>query len=256
MTTLLVTNIKGGVAKSSTAAAIATGLKIENPSAKVLLIDGDPQGSIKTYFGLKLAEEDRDFSSFLIDGTRFQDAIATVPVRDSSIDVMVSSRKLSEADIRMSALPRREETLRARFKKQDINYDYVVIDSSPAMNLVLLNFMTFADHWIIPATMDAFAISNINYLFEQKKMIEEFYDKSPRILGILPTMFDKRTTISQQALEAVKMKFGSLCQIFEPVAMDAAVKKAQIKRQLIYDVSGSRAAEAYRQLTKNLVGMI
>lgn len=256
MTSILITNIKGGVAKSSTAVALATGLKLENPDAKVLLIDGDPQGSIKTYFGLKLPDMERDFSAFLIDGIRFEDSIQPIPVGDGALDVMVSGRKLSEADIRMASLPRREETLKTRFKKQNIEYDYVVIDSSPAMNLVLLNFMTFADHWLIPATMDAFAISNINYLFEQKTMIEEFYDMSPNIMGILPTMFDKRTVVSQQALEAVKMKFSDRCTIFEPIAVDSGVKKAQIKRQLIYDVSGSRAAESYRQLTQNVMEMI
>jgi len=254
--TLLVTNIKGGVAKSSTAVAIATGLKLLKPESKVLLIDGDPQGSIKTYFGLKLQNSDKDFSSFLVEDTPFEDAIQKIPVGDSHIDVMISSRKLSEADIRMAAFHRREETLKGRFKKQNIQYDYCIIDSSPAMNLVLLNFMTFADYWLIPATMDAFAISNINYLFEQKKIIEEFYEKSPTILGIVPTMFDKRTTVAQQAYEAIKAKFGSKCRVFDPIGVDSTVKKAQIKKQLIYDFAESRAAEGYKNLTENLIGII
>ena len=256
MKTLLVTNIKGGVAKSSTAVAVATGLKILKPKSKVLLIDGDPQGSIKTYFGLKLQNGDKDFSSFLIEDTPFEDAIQKIPVGDDSIDVMISSRKLSEADIRMSAFHRREETLKGRFKKQNIQYDYCIIDSSPAMNLVLLNFMTFADYWLIPATMDAFAISNINYLFEQKKIIEEFYDKHPIILGIVPTMFDKRTTVSQQAYEAIKTKFSGKCKVFDPIGIDSVVKKAQVKKQIIYDFTESRAAESYKKLTSNLVDML
>lgn len=256
MKTLLVTNIKGGVAKSSTAVAIATGLKILKPQAKILLIDGDPQGSIKTYFGVKLASPDKDFSAFLIENIPLADVVQPIPVGKAHIDVAVSSRKLSEADIRMAAFHRREETLKSRFRRQEIDYDYVVIDSSPAMNLVLLNFMTFADAWLIPATMDAFAISNINYLFEQKQMLEDFYDKSPRILGILPTMFDGRTTVSQQALAAVKEKFGKKCKVFEPIGLDTNVKKAQIQRQLIYDIAGSRAAEGYRRITNELARMI
>lgn len=256
MKSLLITNIKGGVAKSSTAVAIATGLKLLKPDAKVLLIDGDPQGSIKTYFGLKLQNADKDFSSFLVEDTPFEDAIQKIPVGDSDIDVMISSRKLSEADVRMAAFHRREETLKGRFKKQNIQYDYCVIDSSPAMNLVLLNFMTFADYWLIPATMDAFAISNINYLFEQKKIIEEFYERAPKILGILPTMFDKRTTVSQQAYEVIKAKFGKECRVFEPIGVDSAVKKAQVKKQIIYEFADSRAAQGYRQLSNELLGMI
>ncbi len=256
MKTLLVTNIKGGVAKSSTAVAIATGIKILNPKAKVLLIDGDPQGSIKTYFGLKLQNTDKDFSSFLIEDTPFEEALQKIPVENSSIDVMISSRRLSEADVRMAAFHRREETLKGRMKKHNVQYDYCIIDSSPAMNLVLLNFMTFADYWLIPATMDAFAISNIQYLFEQKKIIEEFYDKSPIILGVLPTMFDKRTTISNQALEAVKHLYGSKCRIFEPIGIDSTIKKAQVKKQIIYAFTDSRAAEGYKNFTGQLVGMI
>jgi chromosome partitioning protein len=256
MKSLLVTNIKGGVAKSSTAVAIATGLKLLKPDSRVLLIDGDPQGSIKTYFGLKLQNSDKDFSSFLVEDTPFEDAIQQIPVGNTSIDVMISSRRLSEADVRMAAFHRREETLKGRFKKQNIQYDYCVIDSSPAMNLVLLNFMTFADYWLIPATMDAFAISNINYLFEQKKIIEDFYEKSPSILGILPTMFDKRTTVSLQAYEAIKMKFGEKCRVFEPIGIDSTVKKAQVKKQIIYAFTDSRAAEGYRKLTSELAGMI
>jgi chromosome partitioning protein len=255
MKSLLVTNIKGGVAKSSTAVAIATGLKLQRPESRVLLIDGDPQGSIKTYFGLKLQNSDKDFSSFLIEDTSFEDAIQKIPVGQSHIDVMISSRRLSEADVRMAAFHRREETLKGRFKKQNIQYDYCVIDSSPAMNLVLLNFMTFADYWLIPATMDAFAISNINYLFEQKKIIEDFYERSPSILGILPTMFDKRTIVSQQAFEAIKKKFGDKCRVFEPIGVDSTVKKAQVKKQIIYAFTDSRAAEGYKKLTAELAGM-
>jgi chromosome partitioning protein len=253
---LLITNIKGGVAKSSTAVAIATGIKLIKPKSRVLLIDGDPQGSIKTYFGLKLPDSERDFSAFLIDNQRYTNTIQPVPVGDSHIDVMVSSRRLSEADIRMSTFPRREETLKNRFKQQDINYDYCVIDSSPAMNLVLLNFMTFADSWLIPATMDAFAISTINYLFEQKKMIEEFYEKSPKIIGILPTMFDSRTIVARQALQAVQTKFAGKCRVFDPIGLDTSIRKAQIQRQLIYDFVESRAAHSYQKLSKDLVRLI
>ena len=157
----------------------------------------------------------------------------------------------------MAAFPRREETLKMRFKKQNVSYDYVVIDSSPAMNLTLLNFMTFADYWLIPSSMDAFSISNINYLFEQAKIIEEFYDKHPKIIGILPTMFDRRTTVSSQALDAVKAKFGDRTQIFDPIPIDSTVKKAQVKRQVIYQFLGeSRAANAYKSLSEEIVEMI
>ena len=87
-------------------------------------------------------------------------------------------------------------------------------------------------------------------------MVEEFFDKSPKILGILPTMFDSRTTVAQQALQAVRTKFGSKCKVFSPVNMDTAVKKAQIQQQLIYDFVGSKAAQSYKKITRELVEMM
>jgi chromosome partitioning protein len=259
MKTLLVTCIKGGVGKSTTSMSVAAGIKQMKPEASVLLIDGDPQGSVKSCFGLKLAQNsNEDFASFLIEDTPFENAVQKVDIGDGlTMDVMISSRRLSEADLKMAAFPRREETLKMRFKKQNVSYDYVVIDSSPAMNLTLLNFMTFADYWLIPSSMDAFSISNINYLFEQAKIIEEFYDKHPKIIGILPTMFDRRTTVSSQALDAVKAKFGDRTQIFDPIPIDSTVKKAQVKRQVIYQFLGeSRAANAYKSLSEEIVEMI
>lgn len=257
MKSIAVMNIKGGVGKTSTAVALAAGIKVLRPEAKILLIDADPQGSIKTYFGLKLQNSNNeDFASFLIEDTPFANAVQQISVAGTTIDVMISSRRLSDADMKMSAFPRREETLKLRFKKQQIDYDYIVIDSSPAMSIVTLNILTFADYLLIPATMDAFAISNINYLLDQKKVIQEFYEKSPEILGILPTMFDKRTTVSAQALEAVRAKFGGQYRVFEPIGVDATIKKAQVKRQMIFDFPGSRAADQYSAFTDQVLGLV
>ena len=161
MKVIAVTNIKGGVAKTSTATALAAGIKMQRPDASVLLVDADPQGSIKTQFGLKLLASNGDFAGFLIDDVSYLEAIQKVDTDSGPIDVMISSRRLSDADMKMAAYPRREETLKLRFKKQGLNYDYVVIDTSPAMNLVTLNILVFSNYLLIPATMDAFAVSNI-----------------------------------------------------------------------------------------------
>lgn len=253
MKSIAVSNIKGGVAKTSTATALAAGIKIKNPKSNVLLIDADPQGSIKTQFSLKLQSSQSDFASFLIEDSSFSDSIQKVSTKNGPIDVMISSRKLGDADMKMAAYPRREETLKLRFKKQNINYDFVVIDTSPAMNIVTLNVLTFSDYLLIPVTMDAFAVSNIKYLIDQVGVIKEFYDKAPSILGILPTMFDKRISLSIQGFEAVKKVFGQEIRIFNPIGIDATVKKAQIKKQLIFDFPQSRAASQYQDLTQEIL---
>ena len=117
------------------------------------------------------------------------------------------------------------------------------------MSVVTLNILTFADYVLIPATMDAFAVSNIKYVIEHIKVIEDFYDKAPQVLGIVPTMYDKRISISSQALEAVKKLFGEKYPVFSPIGIDATVKKAQTRRKFIYEFPNSRAAAQYKELT-------
>ena len=219
----------------------------------MLLIDADPQGSIKTQFGLKLKSSQCDFSSFLIDDYPFEEAVQKVSTSIGEIDIVISSRRLSDADIRMSAYPRREETLKLRFKKNNIKYDYVVIDTSPAMNIVTLNVLIFSDYLLIPTTMDAFALSNIKYLIDQLKIIKDFYEKTPTLLGILPTIFDKRISVSAQGLEAVKKAFEPNIRVFSPIGIDSNVKKAQIKKKLIYDFPQSRAAKQYSEMTQDII---
>lgn len=253
MKVIAVTNIKGGVAKTSTATALAAGIKRQRPEASVLLIDADPQGSIKTQFGLKLLSSNGDFSGFLIDDVSYLEAIQKVDTDAGPIDVMISSRRLSDADIKMAAYPRREETLKLRFNKQGVNYDYVVIDTSPAMNLVTLNILIFSNYLLVPATMDAFAVSNIKYIEDQVKVIKDFYDEAPEIMGIVPTMFDKRVSLTNQFFEAVKKYFGKKYPIFQPIGIDATVKKAQVKKQFIYDFPQSRAATQYSKLTEKVL---
>lgn len=256
MKVIAVSNIKGGVAKTSTATSIAAGLKIENPDSSVLLIDADPQGSIKTGFGLKLSSTQGDFSAFLIDGVSYLECIQPLETEAGTIDVMPTARRLQEADMKMAAYPRREETLKLRFKKQGINYDYVVIDTSPAMNIVTLNSLIFADYLLIPATMDAFATSNIKYLVDQVKVIAEFYDNPPKILGIVPTMYDKRITLTKSALDALKKRFSKDFRIFDPIGIDATVKKSQLRKKFIYSYPQSRAAAQYKNLTNQIIEQI
>lgn len=260
MKKILITSLKGGQAKSSSAISLVGGIKMLKPEARILLIEADPTGSVKTHFGLKLNQGQADFSSFLIDDEPLANCVQTVKTSVGEIDVMIASRRLAEADVRMAAYPRREETLALRFKKNNPDYDYVVVDTGPAMSLVLLNCMLLCSGeesgWLIPVCMEPFAVANLNYVFEQAKICEEFFERPVNIMGILPTQYDKRTSLSEQALDAVKAKFGPKYRIYDPIPIDSMVKRSQAKKQLIYDLAGSRAGDAYKKFSETVVGII
>lgn len=260
MKSIAVYNQKGGVAKTTTAVNLAAGILMHKPGARVLLIEADSQGSIKTYFRLKHSEATASFAAFLVDGQSINSASANqVEVSNGSkIDVLLASKRLAEADTRMVSFPRREETLRVRFKALGVSeWDYVIIDCAPSLNTVTQNVLTFVDHLVIPATMDPFALPGITSVIAQVKVIEDVYERKINVLGVLPTIFDQRPAVTRDIYATVVEHFREKLRIFEPVGIDSTIKTAQLRQKTIYHYLGkSRAAEQYLNFSRTVLQLI
>jgi chromosome partitioning protein len=249
-------SFKGGVAKTSSAVNIAAGIKNKNPTAEVLLVDADPQGSVRSYFQLRLKDK-ADFADFLIDGKNPEEGFHQIKTDGGEIDLFLTSKRLASLEREIAGKPKQDELMALRFKKSGLEdkYDYIIVDTSPAMGLMNLNVLTFVDSIIIPTDLSAFSVPTIEAVLSNRETLREFYDKVPNILGILPTRMDQRSTNDKSALEFIKTRYAGKIHVFDPIGLDAGVKRAAIKKQTIYDLN-TRASAQYEMLTSKVLEIL
>lgn len=197
-------SFKGGVAKTSSSVNFAAGIKHRHPEAKVLLVDTDPQANIRSYFKLKL-EGKTDFAAFLVEGAEnfspegLHQVTAYLPEqgKQETIDVFLTSKRLGalESELNAKGVRRQDELMKLRFQQSGLakNYDYIIVDTSPYMGLMNVNVFTFVDYLVIPVNLDAFTVATIDSVLSNLNSLQEFYPKTPKILGILPTRLDQRS---------------------------------------------------------------
>jgi chromosome partitioning protein len=239
-------NQKGGVAKTTTTLNLAVALK--EKGMKVLCVDLDPQGNLTMSQGLNPDEIDRSMYDVLVHKLPIEQVI-----QEREIDLAVSSIDLAGAELALSSMIGRERALEKALVSVRDRYDYILIDTPPSLGLLTINAVTASDGVIVPVQTEYLALRGLVQLENTLAMVRENLNPNVQIMGILPTMYDKRLINSKEAVDILVENFGEL--VYETrIRKLVRYAEAPVKGQsvLAYDPTGE-AAKMYRDLAKEVL---
>jgi len=246
---LCITNQKGGVGKTTTAINLAAALAVAEK--KTLLVDCDTQGNATSGLGL----EKNGIEQTLYDGM-IGKASAKSLVVDSEIDALkiIPSRvELIGYEVEMMSDPNRETALKNLLNTVESSFEYIIIDCPPSLSLLTVNAMTAAHALLIPLQCEFYALEGIGQLIQTIRLIRHGLNPDLKIAGILLTMFDKRTNLSNQVADEAQKYFKNLVfKTIVPRNVRLGEAPSFGKPILLYDAA-STGAKSYFELAGEIM---
>ncbi len=246
---LTITNQKGGVGKTTTCVNLAASLAVTKK--RVLMIDMDPQGNATMGSGVDKHNLKNSVYEVLIgEATMDESIIRNTP---AGYDIVGSNGDLTAAEVELLQLPRREFRMKMALEKVKANYDFILIDNPPSLNLLTVNALAASSGVIIPMQCEYYALEGISSLIGTINKINKRLNPSLKIEGILRTMFDPRMSLTKDVSDHLIEYFGD--QVYRTV-IPRNVRLAEAPSHglpaLMYD-KNSRGSVAYLALAGELI---
>jgi len=249
---IAIANQKGGVGKTTTSVNLSACLC--QSDKKVLLIDMDPQANTTSGFGINPYQIEKSIYDTLVDETDINEIIVKLNEEEyKNLSIAPANIDLTGAEIELVPLIARENRLKQALQNVKANYDYIIIDTPPSLGLLTINTLTAADLIIVPIQCEYYALEGVSKLMNTVGLVKKNLNPNLDITGILLTMYDARTGLSEQVATEIRNYFKEkVYNTIIPRNVKLSEAPSYGKPIIFYD-KNSTGAIAYSELTKEVI---
>ncbi len=247
--TIAIANQKGGVGKTTTAINLSACLA--EAGQKVLAIDFDPQGNATSGLGFEKGYMDKTVYELLTGECPIEDCI--VSEVQENLDVLPSDVDLAGAEIELLDEAEKEFLLRKELEKVENQYDFIIIDCPPSLNLLTINALAAADTVLVPIQCEYYALEGLSQILQTVDLVKKKMNPKLELEGVVFTMYDARTNLSLEVVENVKNHLNrTIYKTIIPRNVRLAEAPSHGMPINLYD-SRSAGAESYRMLAAEVI---